>query len=182
MEEWAEQNLIKGFIIPDELTLNKLKEKYKLHPLKSEDLYFTDELEDDRVNSTLIFSDYDWMNYKYDARFPTNDIGTLSVRFDYFGTNKSSMYVKQFLPSCLTSYDENYVLYYEFKYETSIFHNYIKKDLMSRIDSFDSPYAYNAEDLLLEWFNNILEVGEEVPCCRLVEERFSWESVRIPKK
>ena len=56
-----------------------------LHKIKSEDLIFSDDIEDDRTNTYLTLNDYDWMNYTLSTRFRTKDMGLLNVKFEYVG-------------------------------------------------------------------------------------------------
>ena len=50
-----------------------------LKKIRSEDLIFSNEIEDDRTNTYLTLNDYDWMNYNLSTRFRTEDMGVLEV-------------------------------------------------------------------------------------------------------
>ena len=66
-----------------------------LKRIKSSDLIFSGEIEDDRTNTYLHLLDYDWMNYMLQTRFKTKEQGLLDVSFEYCGMTKSQMRVKQ---------------------------------------------------------------------------------------
>lgn len=57
-----------------------------LKKIKSEDLIFGNEIEDDRINTYITLDDYDWMCYKLSTSFKTEEMGVLEVEFEYFGT------------------------------------------------------------------------------------------------
>ena len=185
IEEWARHNVITGFKhINNPVLTEQLKTRFPLRPLSEDDLYFTDEIEDDRVNVTVSLADYDWMAYTYDARIPTKTFGTISVRFEYIGATTSYMEVHQHLPGWLTGLgdDENITVNYEYSYPTALFNKYLCKDLQARVDEIDSRYAYSPETLILEWFNEILATGtENKETCQMNANAFHWESVRRPK-
>lgn len=182
VEDWAKENIISGFSQPETAEIEqKLKKHFPLTALSYEDMTFTDEIEDDRINTTLTLSDYDWMSYTFDARFPTEKYGTLAVRFEYFGTTSSYLHIKQFIPAYMSGMPKNYVLYHTYSYPTELFSEYLKKDLNARVDKFDSQYAYSAEDIVLEWFNRTLREGS-FESNDPVADKFSWESVRNMKK
>lgn len=44
-----------------------------LKKIRSEDLIFSNEIEDDRTNTYLTLNDYDWMNYNLSTRFKTEE-------------------------------------------------------------------------------------------------------------
>lgn len=56
-----------------------------LKKIRSEDLIFSNEIEDDRTNTYLTLNDYDWMNYNLSTRFKTEEMGVLDVEFEFFG-------------------------------------------------------------------------------------------------
>jgi hypothetical protein len=61
--------------------------------IKSEDLEFSNAIEDDRTNTYLTLHDYDWMNYSLSTKFKTKLYGILEVTFDYFGATFSTMFM-----------------------------------------------------------------------------------------
>ena len=65
-----------------------------LKEIKSEDLIFSNDIEDDRTNTYLNLYDYDWMDYSLTTRFKTEDMGILNVKFNYFGMTTSTMEVE----------------------------------------------------------------------------------------
>lgn len=128
-----------------------------LFPIKEKELIFSGEIEDDRTNTYLTLNDYDWMDYHLDTRFNTNAQGILEVSFQYFGMVTSRMEVKQ------TKDDKVKYLTYEF--ETDIFQKHITKFLLDHVASWNSTYAFNGEEQVIDFFNEILKVGT------LIEEK-----------
>jgi hypothetical protein len=123
----------------------------KLGIIKAEDLIFSGDIEDDRTNTYLELDDYDWMSYTLSTRFKTNTYGTLQVKFEYFGTISSRMTVTQILNNVF----ENL----EYEYQTAIFVKHIKKFLSDHINSWNSTYAFNGEKNVIDFYNEVIEVG-----------------------
>lgn len=65
-----------------------------LNKIRSEDLIFSNEIEDDRTNTYLTLNDYDWMNYNLSTRFRTEEMGVLEVEFEFCGFSTSQMKCK----------------------------------------------------------------------------------------
>lgn len=182
MDEWVKENIINNFIeIPAD---NPIAKKYPLVELSYDDMRFTYKIEDDRINTAVQLLDYDWMNYRYDTKFPTLKIGTLIIRFEYYGSTRSSMYLKQFLPTYVTGEKENYVVKHVYEFSTDIFDKYMAKDMKNRYEDIvnDNEYAYNPEDLMIEWYNEVLQKGERIFDNYFPTEMFTWESVRVINK
>lgn len=84
-----------------------------LSKIRPEDLIFYDEIGNDRTNTHLVLSDYDWMNYTLSTRFVTNELGNVAVKFEYFGATFSTMLVEQ---------TRNGIMYrFTYEYPTDIF-------------------------------------------------------------
>ncbi len=126
----------------------------KLQKIESKDLLFTDEVEDDRTNTYLNLYDYDWMDYSLTTRFKTEKMGVLNVKFNYFGMITSTMEVEQTL--------NNNTEKVTYEYSTDIFQKYIVKFLEKHIRSWDEKYAFNGEDEVIEFFNDVVENGKTV--------------------
>ena len=122
-----------------------------LKKINSEDLLFTNEIEDDRINTYLQLNDYDWMDYNLTTRFKTEKMGVVDVKFQYFGMTTSAMEVTQ------TLNDMTEKVIYE--YPTEIFKKYIVKFLEKHISFWDSKYAFNGEKEVIEFFNEVLDKG-----------------------
>lgn len=122
-----------------------------LQPIKAEELLFTNEIEDDRTNTYVHLLDYDWMQYTLETRFRTEAQGILEVSFEYFGVVTSSMTVKQ------TKDDK--VTVYEFSYPTSLFQKHITAYLTAHIAAWNGTYAFNGEDYVIPFFNEVLNAG-----------------------
>lgn len=125
-----------------------------LKKINSEDLIFSNEIEDDRTNTYLNLYDYDWMDYSLTTRFKTEDMGVLNVKFNYFGMTTSTMEVEQTLNG--TTEKATY------EYSTDIFKKYIVKFLEKHISFWDSKYAFNGEEEVIEFFNDVIENGQVV--------------------
>ena len=127
----------------------------KLKEIKSEDLLFTNEMEDDRTNTFLSLDDYDWMSYRLKTRFKTLEQGALDVVFAYFGMNFSYMDVEQ-------TKDGTKEIY-RYEYPSSIFKKHIIKFLTEHINSWDSKYAFNGEENVIDFYNEVLKIGTIIP-------------------
>lgn len=125
-----------------------------LKKINSEDLIFTNEIEDDRINTYLNLHDYDWMDYSLTTRFKTEDMGVLNVKFNYCGFAISFMEVEQTLNETIEKVT--------YEYSTDIFKKYIVKFLKKHILSWDSKFAFNGEEEVIEFFNDVLENGQVV--------------------
>lgn len=125
--------------------------KMNLKKIKSQDLIFSNEIEDDRTNTYLTLNDYDWMDYSLVTRFKTEDMGVLNVKFIYFGMTISIMEVEQILNESTEK-----VIY---EYSTDIFQKHIVKFLEKHIRFWDEKYAFNGEEEVIEFFNDVLDNG-----------------------
>ena len=122
-----------------------------LEKINAKDLLFTGNIEDDRTNTYFHLSDYDWMNYTLETRFRTERMGTLEVQFEYFGSAESVMIINQ------TFGDISRKI--EYGYPTDIFKKYHVKFLERHIRHWDEEYAFNGEDIVIDFFNEVLDVG-----------------------
>lgn len=120
--------------------------------IKSEDLLFSNEIEDDRTNTYLNLYDYDWMDYCLTTRFKTEEMGVLDVKFEYFGMTTSHMEVKQTLNDTV---DE--IIY---EYSSDIFRKYLIRFLEKHIKFWDEKYAFNGEKEVIDFFNEVIEKGK----------------------
>lgn len=125
-----------------------------LSKIKSEDLIFSYEIEDDRTNTYLNLYDYDWMDYSLTTRFKTEKLGVLNVKFNYFGMVTSTMEVEQVLNDKTEKV--------EYEYPTDIFVKHIIKYLEKHILSWNDAYAFNGEEEVIEFFNDVLDNGKVV--------------------
>lgn len=123
-----------------------------LTKIEEKDLIFTNEIEDDRTNTFLTLNDYDWMDYQLKTRFKTENLGILDVIFNYFGLTTSEMIVKQRI--------DDKEREYLFKYDTEIFKKYLIKFLKLHIESWNSTFAFYGGDIVLEFYNEVIESGE----------------------
>ena len=131
----------------------------------AEDLLFTNEIEDDRTNTFLTLNDYDWMSYILKTAFRTIEQGILKITFSYNGFNLSTMDVEQFTPTLemfeTNKFDEKEMekKEYHYSYDTSIFQKYIIEFLKKHISMWDDKYAFNGEEFVIDFYNEVLEKG-----------------------
>ena len=125
-----------------------------LKKINSEELIFSNEIEDDRTNTFLHLYDYDWMDYHLKTRFKTKEMGVLEVTFEYYGFINSRMQIRQDL--------NNKIEEITYEYPTEIFQKYIIKFLEKHIKAWDDKYAFNGEEEVIEFFNDVIENGTVV--------------------
>lgn len=125
-----------------------------LKKIKSEDLIFSNDIVDDRTNTYLNLYDYDCMDYTLTTRFKTEDMGVLDVKFNYFGMVSSTMEVEQTLNGITEKIT--------YEYPTDIFKKYLVKFLEKHIRFWDEEYAFNGEEEVIEFFNDVFENGQVV--------------------
>lgn len=123
----------------------------KLGKIQSGDLIFSGEIEDDRTNTLLSLNDYDWMSYKLSTKFRTKLYGLLQVEFEFLGTTNSMMKVLRI--------QDNISEEYEFEYNSDIFIKYITIYMKKHIESWNSTYAFDGEDEVLAFYNEVVTVG-----------------------
>ena len=126
----------------------------ELEQITAEELIFSGNIEDDRTNTYLQLNDYDWMSYRLSTRFKTEKQGVLNIEFEYFGTNRSLMKVSQILNDDKKQF--------EISYDTDIFIKYLKKFLENHIKQWDDKYAFNGEDIVLEFYNEVIQNGKDI--------------------
>ena len=124
-----------------------------LKNIKSEDLIFSNDF-DDATYTYLNLYDSDWVNYSLTTRFKTEDMGVLNVKFNYFGSVLSTMEVEQTLNGVTETVT--------YEYSTDIFKKYIVKFLQKHILAWNSKYAFNGEDEVIDFFNEVLNNGRVV--------------------
>ena len=122
-----------------------------LHKIKSEDLIFSDDIEDDRPTTYLTLNDYDWVSYKLSTRFRTKDMGLLNVEFEYVGFTTAFMYI--------TKQNDCKIIDITYNFSTDIFKKHIIDFLQKHIASWDSQYAFNGEEEVIDFYNDVLEHG-----------------------
>lgn len=125
----------------------------KLTTINADELIFSDNPGDDRINTKLILDDYDWMNYKLQTAFHTEKLGVLSIEIEYFGATTSRMTVKQ-------RKTKNRIYIHSIDFPTDIFQEYIIKFMKSHIDTWAGTLAFNGEDIALEFYNAIINAGK----------------------
>ena len=99
----------------------------------------------DRIFSFLILIDYDWMHYRLQAQIPIKEKQMLNIEFAYFGDVKSSMYAE--LNGSVT----------EYIFDSNIFKEYISKYIKKHANQWNETYAFNGDDIVIEFYNNVME-------------------------
>ena len=82
-----------------------------------DDIVFKNIPFEDRINTKLTLSDYDWMNYVFETEFRTKNQGRLKVEIKYYGSKESEMNVKRI--------DTIGVFEYTYFFETEMFEEYV---------------------------------------------------------
>lgn len=131
--------------------------------IRKEELLFSGEMEDDRTNTYLSLDDYDWMCYTLKTRFKTERYGILYVKFEYFGLITSRMEIKQ--------YQNEIVKKYVYEYPTNLFQSHIVSYLNTHIESWSGTYAFNGEDLVLGFYNEVIEIGNLLEVSEIEKEK-----------
>ena len=122
-----------------------------LKKINSENLIFTNGIKDDRTNTYVNLYDYDWMTYRISTRFKTEEMGVLNVKFEYFGMITSTMEVEQVFNDATDKVT--------YEYSTDIFQKHLVKFLEKHICSWNEQYAFNGEEEVIDFFNDVIENG-----------------------
>lgn len=125
-----------------------------LKAIREEDLIFNHNAMDDETNTLLTLNDYDWMTYSLATKFTTKEMGKLDVTFRYYGFLESEMLVKQDL--------NGQVQKITYAYPTDVFKKYIVRFLQKHIAQWDSEYAFDGEEIVIDFFNEVVECGQIV--------------------
>lgn len=118
------------------------------------ELLFTGNMEDDRTNCYVALDDYDWMMYTFKTSFKTLKYGLLQIYIEFAGSNWSYMDVTQKKDTAMR------ILRYRFN--TEIFKKHIKSYLKKHIANWDNLYAFDPEDEIVDFYNDIIENHQEV--------------------
>lgn len=122
-----------------------------LEKIKNKDVLHFDNPEYGGIGTCFCLSDYDWMSYKLTTRFRTEKTGVINVKFEYFGLIESTMTVIQIL----NGVPEEII----YVYSTDIFKKYHIKFLERHIRSWNDEYAFDGQDIVVDFFNEVLDVG-----------------------
>ena len=124
-----------------------------LKQLEKKDLIFSDEIDETCTNTYLNLNDYDWMDYNLTTRFRTKDMGVLNVNFHYFGMVISTMEVEQILDGKTEKAT--------YEYPSEIFKKRIICFMEKHIASWDDKWAFDGEDNVIDFFNDVLKNGKQ---------------------
>ena len=121
----------------------------RLRHLTFDDILFTNNPNKDRITTKLSLDDYSWMYYTLSTIFYTKKNEIYNVCFAYDGFKNCEMTV---------SYSTKDICErYEYKYDAEIFEKYIKRFLEEHRKSWDSTYAFNGGDIVLDFYNEVLD-------------------------
>ena len=123
-----------------------------LNKINKKDLIFSDICEDSCTNTQLKLDDYDWMTYTLCTKFRTKEMGILYVTFEYCGFTDSFMNVEQTTP-------KNKQLSYSYVFSSELFKEYLIKFMTTHIESWDTNFAFNGEQIVVDFFNEVLDNG-----------------------
>ena len=143
-------NIKKDVVLANE-KFTKVEGLYKIN---REDLIFSDEMDDEGTNTSLIMEDYDWASYNLTTRFNTKENGLTRVSFHNFLFNASDMVVTQL--------KDRKVSYYIISFDTGTFNKYVKRFLIEHANNFDKTYAFDGEEIVVDFFNEVVESGNMI--------------------
>jgi len=125
-----------------------------LKKLQREDIEFTDAIDKDRICTYVQLNDYSWMYYRIMSILYTKKYGKLELKFSYTGFQKSEMSVIQSFGEGLSR--ENNVVY-NYVFNSDIFEKYVKRYLEEQLKAWDSEFAFNGGDIVLDFYNEVIE-------------------------
>ena len=102
-----------------------------------DDIVFKNIPFEDRINTKLTLSDYDWMNYVFETEFRTKNQGRLKVEIKYYGSKESEMNVKRI--------DTIGVFEYTYFFETEMFEEYVSRFELSCGNNFATTSGVERE-------------------------------------
>lgn len=120
-----------------------------LGKIKKEELLFLDNLGASQTNTKCFLDDYDWIHYKLETAFLTENYGSLTISFEYYGCTHSSMKVTQVKDGVTTEYG--------YEYSTEIFQRYLKKFLEAHMKQWESGKCFNGEEIVLDFYNEVIK-------------------------
>lgn len=91
------------------------------------------------------------MTYRLETGFNTKELGIVNICFEYFGLTASLMNVTQTLG--------NQSKYYQYEYSSDIFKKHIIKFMEKHISSWEKTQAFDGEDEVINFYNEVLDSG-----------------------
>lgn len=116
-----------------------------------DDIVFKNIPFEDRINTKLTLSDYDWMNYVFETEFRTKNQGRLKVEIKYYGSKESEMNVKRI--------DTIGVFEYTYFFETEMFEEYVFRFMRKHLIQWKNQEVFYGGDIVLAFYNDILKKG-----------------------
>lgn len=123
-------------------------------------LLFTYDVCDDRVNCKVTLDDYDWMCYTFETIFKTAALGILNVKIEYFGASKCQMDVIQWLD------DVEYA--WEIEFDHAIFQKHCTTYLNAFSSQWGQEYAFSAGSYIIDFYNDVITNHD---MCNLVSQK-----------
>ena len=125
----------------------------ELKHIEVEDLIFENMPLKDRINTKLTLLDTDWMTYTWEASFHVKDQGKLNIRFEYYGIQKSDLYV--------TLEKNGICREYTYSFPSEIFEKYISKFMYRHLKQWKSEEVFYGGDIVIEFYNEVIELAEK---------------------
>lgn len=119
-----------------------------INRIVKEDLLYLD----NEPDTILTLHDCSEMSYKLESILSTKSQGKLKISFNYLGLAISEMRVTQIIED----YDDEETDTYEFEFDSEIFIKYYKEFLLNHINQWDTDYAFNRENIIIAFFNEVL--------------------------
>ena len=122
-----------------------------LSKMKQEDLIFENKCFEDRTNTELRLRDNSWMDSQLITAFNTKNQGRLEVMFEYYGTVDSFMEVQRDVNGKIEKIT--------YEYSTDVFEEHITKFMTKHLATWKGTFAFNGEEQVLDFFNDVIEKG-----------------------
>lgn len=122
----------------------------ELKRIEVEDLIFENMPLKDRINTKLTLLDTDWMTYTLEASFHVKAQGKLNIRFEYYGIQKSDLYVTQ---------KKNGIRHeYTYSFPSEIFEKYLSKFMYRHLKQWKREKVFYGGDIAVEFYNEVIEL------------------------
>ena len=129
----------------------------ELKRIEVKDLIFVNMPLKDRINTKLTLLDTDWMTYTLETSFHVKTQGKLKIRFEYYGVQKSDLYVTQ---------EKNGICHeYTYSFPSEIFEKYLSKCMYRHLKQWKSEEVFYGGDIAVEFYNEVIELtGKQKSC------------------
>lgn len=121
---------------------------FKIRKLTKKDI---DHSRVDAISVDLSLSDYDWLDYKLDARLFLKKYGLLRIVFSYSGTALSSMLVEQYNDGFKKMVPVDY-----FEFSSEIFLKHLSIYLTEHNKTLNQEQAFVPDEYVFNFYNEII--------------------------